>query len=102
MGGHKRGKSSNSSGGSPAQTKDGFEKHCFEGNRMDYEQLEQCIKTSVLNQYGDNGYQLLFPTTSWVYDTAGALNANVATEKSSQLGGEHGGEMEQGAGESLY
>ena len=53
--------------------------------------------TSVLNQCGGIGYQLLFPTTPWVYDAAGvitnlpakyqykadpppvALNANVAT-----------------------
>ena len=55
------------------QTKDRFERHRFEGNRLEFEELEQCIKTATLNQCGDNGYQLLFPTTAWTYDAAGVI-----------------------------
>ena len=55
------------------QTKDRFERHRFEGNRLEFEELEQCIKTAVLNECGDNGFKLLFPATAWTYDAAGAI-----------------------------
>ena len=73
MGGHKKRRTSSSSGDSPAQSKVRFERHRFEGNRLEFEELEQCLKTAVLNQCGDKGFQLIFPATAWTYDATGEI-----------------------------
>jgi hypothetical protein len=32
-----------------------------------------CLKTTVLNQCGDKGFQLVFPATASIYDAAGKI-----------------------------
>ena len=39
---------------------DRFERNSFEGNRLDFEDFIECIKTAIINKCDEKGYRYIF------------------------------------------
>ena len=76
----KRRRSSSSSRDGIDGTKDRFERKVFEGNRQDFHEFIECIKTAVMNRCDELGCSYLFPTTPWIYDNTSGSFTNIPDE----------------------
>ena len=73
-------RSSSSSKDSGDGTGDRFERKPFEGNRQDFLELVDCIKTAVMNKCDEIGFNYLFPLNPWQYDNATGVFINIPDE----------------------
>ena len=76
----KRRRSSSSSRDTNEGTNDKFERKPFEGNRQDFHEFIECIKTAVMNRCDERGYRYLFPTNPWLYDQISNSFTNISEE----------------------
>ena len=80
----KRRRSSSSSRDERDGTNDKFERKAFEGNRQDFHEFIECIKTAVMNKCDERGYQYLFPVNPWIYDDVTGTFTNIPDEYKSK------------------
>ena len=48
--------------------RDKYESKPFEGNRQDFLDFTEAIKTAVMNKCDERVFKYLFPNTPWIYD----------------------------------